>query len=42
MKFLTALAALLFVTCAGAQVFPSKPIRLLVGYPPGGSGLRIE
>jgi tripartite-type tricarboxylate transporter receptor subunit TctC len=23
---------------AGAQTFPTKPIRLLVGYPPGGSG----
>ncbi len=38
MKIPATVAALLFATCAGAQVFPSKPIRLIVGYPPGGSG----
>jgi tripartite-type tricarboxylate transporter receptor subunit TctC len=36
------LAALVFSAgyagSAGAQTFPSKPIRLVVGYPPGGSG----
>mgnify|MGYP003582668061 CR=1 FL=1 len=30
-------------TCAGAQTFPSKPIRILVGYPAGGtSDLQIR
>lgn len=38
MKLLATVAVLLFATCAGAQVFPTKPIRLVVGYPPGGSG----
>src|SRR5262245_14062692 len=31
----------LFLFCAlqaGAQTYPAKPIRLVVGYPPGGSG----
>jgi tripartite-type tricarboxylate transporter receptor subunit TctC len=32
------LIALLFATTASAQTYPSKPIKLLVGYPPGGSG----
>jgi tripartite-type tricarboxylate transporter receptor subunit TctC len=34
------LAALLlvFAVNAGAQTFPSKPIKIVVGYPPGGSG----
>jgi tripartite-type tricarboxylate transporter receptor subunit TctC len=31
-------AAILFFGMAGAQPYPSKPIRLIVGYPPGGSG----
>src|SRR3954466_5016604 len=31
------LAALLLCAAATAQPFPSKPIRLLTGYPPGGS-----
>ncbi len=38
MKTLVA-AALLTAACAAtAQGFPSKPIKLVVGYPPGGSG----
>ena len=32
------LAALLFATAAAAQSYPAKPIKLIVGYPPGGSG----
>jgi tripartite-type tricarboxylate transporter receptor subunit TctC len=28
----------LCAACAQAQTFPTKPIRLVVGYPPGGSG----
>jgi tripartite-type tricarboxylate transporter receptor subunit TctC len=36
------LAALVFSASysasAGAQAYPSKPVRLIVGYPPGGSG----
>ena len=32
------LAACAFVLEAGAQAFPAKPLRLVVGYPPGGSG----
>jgi tripartite-type tricarboxylate transporter receptor subunit TctC len=33
-----ALAALLFSAAVFAQAFPSKPIKIVVGYPPGGSG----
>lgn len=33
-----ALAALLISTTVFAQAFPSKPIKIVVGYPPGGSG----
>ncbi len=33
-----AIAALLFSVAALAQAFPSKPIKIVVGYPPGGSG----
>src|SRR5437016_5886773 len=32
------LAACALALEAGAQAFPSKPLRLVVGYPPGGSG----
>ena len=35
---LTALLLLLFALNAGAQNFPSKPVKIIVGYPPGGSG----
>src|SRR2546425_11433849 len=36
-------AMVFFATCAlalgaGPQAFPAKPLRLVVGYPPGGSG----
>jgi tripartite-type tricarboxylate transporter receptor subunit TctC len=30
--------ALAFSSVASAQSYPSKPIRIVVGYPPGGSG----
>src|SRR5256886_2200705 len=32
------LAACALALEAGAQAFPAKPLRLVVGYPPGGSG----
>jgi tripartite-type tricarboxylate transporter receptor subunit TctC len=35
-RLLVIAAALLATGLAGAQGFPSKPIRLIVGYPPGG------
>jgi tripartite-type tricarboxylate transporter receptor subunit TctC len=35
-KTLAFLAALLVYVCAHAQSFPSRPIRLIVSYPPGG------
>ena len=31
-------AAILFATSAAAQNFPTKPVKIIVGYPPGGSG----
>ena len=37
-KFLLALGALLVAAAAPAQQYPNRPIRLIVGYPPGGSG----
>ena len=37
-RTLAFLAACALALEAGAQAFPSKPLRLVVGYPPGGSG----
>lgn len=36
-KLLCALAALLWVCAAAAQEYPNRPVKLMVGYPPGGS-----
>ena len=33
-----AVLLLLFAVNAAAQTFPSKPVKIIVGYPPGGSG----
>ena len=38
LRALVFLAACAFALEAGAQAFPAKPLRLVVGYPPGGSG----
>ena len=38
MRALALAASLLFSCVALAQNYPSKPIRIVVGYPPGGSG----
>src|SRR6476660_2281729 len=38
MRYLLALLALAFFTPAHAQQYPTKSIRLVVGFPPGGSG----
>jgi tripartite-type tricarboxylate transporter receptor subunit TctC len=38
MKVVTALFILVFSGIVQSQPYPSKPIRLIVGYPPGGSG----
>lgn len=38
---LAAAAALTTVTCAAADVYPSRPVTILVGYVPGGSPDRI-
>jgi tripartite-type tricarboxylate transporter receptor subunit TctC len=38
LRILLCVFAHCFVFSAWGQAFPSKPIRLLVGYPPGGSG----
>jgi tripartite-type tricarboxylate transporter receptor subunit TctC len=37
-RLFSLLAALALALGANAQPFPSKPLRLVVGYPPGGSG----
>jgi tripartite-type tricarboxylate transporter receptor subunit TctC len=38
MRYLLALLAIAFFTPARAQQYPTKSIRLVVGFPPGGSG----
>src|SRR5438477_9949347 len=38
LRILLALFATLFAQQAVGQAYPTKPIRLVVGYPPGGSG----
>ena len=38
MKAFAIAALILFSAAAAAQGYPNKPIRLVVGYPPGGSG----
>src|SRR3954451_4279837 len=38
MRYLLALLAIAFFTPAHAEQYPTKPIRLVVGFPPGGSG----
>ena len=37
-RVLAALAACAFSALALAQAYPSKPLKIVVGYPPGGSG----
>jgi tripartite-type tricarboxylate transporter receptor subunit TctC len=37
-RLLALLGAVLFAAQVGAQTYPSKPVKLVVGYPPGGSG----
>ena len=38
MRFLFLLAAWVVAAAAVAQPYPSKPLKIIVGYPPGGSG----
>ena len=38
MRFIALLAAWTFAASALAQAYPSKPLKIVVGYPPGGSG----
>src|SRR5438445_107803 len=40
LRALAFLAACTLALAAGAQAFPAKPLRLVVGYPPGGSPRR--
>ena len=35
-KLLTGIGLTLFASMVGAQPYPSKPIRMLVAFPPGG------
>jgi len=37
-RFITLLAGVLFASIALGQAYPSKPLKIVVGYPPGGSG----
>jgi tripartite-type tricarboxylate transporter receptor subunit TctC len=37
LKVFAALAALCFAGCAMAQAYPSRPIRIVIGFPPGGA-----
>src|SRR5438477_12124311 len=37
-RFVSLLAGGVFAICALAQSYPNKPIKIVVGYPPGGSG----
>ncbi|HEX2566235.1 MAG TPA: tripartite tricarboxylate transporter substrate-binding protein, partial [Burkholderiales bacterium] len=37
-RILALVAALLAAGSAAAQTFPAKPLKIIVGYPPGGSG----
>ena len=37
-RFTALLAALVLSASATAQTFPAKPVKIIVGYPPGGSG----
>ena len=38
MRLIALLAACAFATVALGQPYPSKPLKIVVGYPPGGSG----
>ena len=38
MRAIALLAALMLAASAAAQSYPSKPLKIVVGYPPGGSG----
>ena len=38
LRLLVTLAACAWAALASAQAFPSKPLKIVVGYPPGGSG----
>lgn len=37
-RIIAAIAVLLLPAASGAQTFPTKPIKIIVGFPPGGSG----
>ena len=38
MKLIALVAGCMLALCAQAQSYPSKPLKIVVGYPPGGSG----